>query len=264
MRPTEEQLNAYVDGELPPDEHALVAESIARDRELAACVATLSRLKSSLATLAEAPPQPIHVPARRWLPKVAGIAASLVLSIAAIMLLAQVTRTPESDAEAWYGRADEAHARWISLPFAAGGREIDANLYLTSIDRINLPVHAPDLSSARLRLTYLRFHEATYNRPAALHLGYTGRHGCRLTLWVSPSPTGLDSALVEMRTGKTRRFSWRSGEAGYVLLATGMAEARFTMIANKVFEATRNLRGFDQETRLALDGVTRAAPPCAA
>ncbi len=264
MRPTEQQLNAYVDGELPPDEHALVAESIARDRELASCVATLSRLKSSLATLAGAPPQTIQMPTRSGLPTAAGLAACFVFCVVAIMLLVQATRSPGPDTEAWYRFADEAHARWVALPAGAGLREIDADLYLTSVDRINLPVHAPSLSSAGLRLTYLRFHESARGRSAALQLGYSGRRGCRVTLWVTPTPAALDSALVETRTGRTRRFSWRSGDAGYVLLTTGMAEARFSMIAKNVYEATRSLRGFDQETRLALDGITRAAPPCAA
>ena len=43
-----------------------------------------------------------------------------------------------------------------------------------------------------------------------------------------------------------------------------MAEERFTMIASKVHEATRRMRGFDDETRMALPQVSGKAPPCVA
>ena len=52
---TEELLNAYVDGELSPDDDARVAQAIARDPGLAARVATLSRVKSALSGLAAEP-----------------------------------------------------------------------------------------------------------------------------------------------------------------------------------------------------------------
>jgi len=127
-----------------------------------------------------------------------------------------------------------------------------------------LPFQAPDLTSAKLRLTYLKLYEADPDYPAALHLGYTGRRGCRLTLWVTAAPRNLDTSLTEFREDKVRSFRWRQGKIAHALFATGMAENRFTMIAAKVHEATREMRGFDDETRMALHEVSGKAPPCAA
>ena len=74
----------------------------------------------------------------------------------------------------------------------------------------------------------------------------------------------LDTRLAEFREGKMRSFRWRQGKIAYALFATGMEESRFTMIAAKVHEATRKMRGFDDETRMALREVSGKAPPCAA
>ena len=75
-----EQLNAYVDGELPPDEAADVAEAIAREPVLAREVAALTALKASVAQAA-----PPHLGPLSKLPcshrnglRVAAIAATLV------------------------------------------------------------------------------------------------------------------------------------------------------------------------------------------
>ena len=60
-RPTEQDLNAYVDSELSPQDDARVAQAIAQDPNIAARVATLTRLKSMLSTLGpvmERPPTP--------------------------------------------------------------------------------------------------------------------------------------------------------------------------------------------------------------
>jgi hypothetical protein len=43
-----------------------------------------------------------------------------------------------------------------------------------------------------------------------------------------------------------------------------MAERRFTVIANKVYEATREQRGFDDGTRMALKNASSGVPPCQA
>jgi hypothetical protein len=59
-RPDSTELNAYVDGELPPDQAARVAQAIADDRELAKEVAALLRLKT--ATMAAFDREPPALP----------------------------------------------------------------------------------------------------------------------------------------------------------------------------------------------------------
>lgn len=261
---TEELLNAYVDGELSPEDDARVAKAIARDPGLAAHVATLSRVKSALSGLAAEPAEPVHLPSHHWSKAMLAVAASVGLFVAVMSGVLTGFLHFGGDQSSWYQEAAAAHADWALKPSSPDAREVDANLYLVSMDRLNLPAQAPDLTSAKLRLTYLKFYEADADYPAALHLGYTGRRGCRLTLWATAAPHTLDTRLAEFREGKMRSFRWRQGRIAYALFATGMAENRFTMIAAKVHEATRKMRGFDDETRMALREVSGKAPPCAA
>jgi len=261
---TEEFLNAYVDGELSPEDDARVAQAIARDPALAVHVATLTRVKSALSGLAIKPEAPIHLPGKHWSKAMLAVAASVGLLVA--VMSGMLTGFPqfEGDRQDWHREAATVHAEWASEPAAPDAMEVDANLYLASIDRLNLPFQAPDLTSAKLRLTYLRLYETDTDYPAALHLGYTGRRGCRLTLWVTAAPQTLETTLTEFRENRMRSFRWRQGKIAYALFATGMAENRFTVIAAKVHEATVKMRGFDEETRMALRDVSGKAPPCAA
>lgn len=262
--PTEELLHAYVDGELSPGDDARVAQAIAQDPRLARRVATLSRVKLALSGLAVAPPTQVRLPNLRWSRAMLAVAASVGLLVAVLSGMLTGLFHFGGGVEHWARQAAIAHAEWASVPASPDATEVDANLYLASMDRLKLPVHAPDLTSAKLWLTYLKLIEAEGEHPAALHLGYTGRHGCRLTLWVTAAPHGADTGLSEFREGNTRSFRWNQDRIAYALFATGMAEDRFTMIAVKVHEATRKMRGFDDETRMALQEVSGKAPPCAA
>jgi anti-sigma factor RsiW len=262
--PSDEMLNAYVDGELSPEDDARVAEAIAQFPSLAARVATLSQVKSTLSGLAVTPPQRIHIPRSRWSKAMLAAAASLTFFLVVMSGLISKISDPAQDQDYWYRVAAATHAQWVLEPARPNAKEVDANLYLASADRLNLPIRAPDLTSARLRLTYLQFYDAEGEMPAAMHLGYTGRHGCRLSLWITAAPAGLSKDLAEIREGPMRSFRWRAGKVAYALFATGMAEQRFTMIADKVYQATRARKGFNDETRTALNEVSRRAPPCAA
>ena len=54
-RPSDEELNAYIDGELSPDDRARVAQAVAGNPDLADRVAALAQLKSTVAGLADKP-----------------------------------------------------------------------------------------------------------------------------------------------------------------------------------------------------------------
>lgn len=261
---TEELLSAYVDGELSLDEDSRVADAIARDQRLAARVATLSRVKSALAGLAISPPEGIQLPGTRWSKSMLTVAASAVLLVTVASGLLTGFLDFGADRDGWYRKAATTHAEWAKEPAAADAHEVDANLYLASVDRLHLSIHAPDLTSAKLRLTYLQFYEADGKSPAAMHMGYTGRRGCQLSLWVTRAPAALSTDLTEIRDGNMRSFRWRANKVAYALFATGMAERRFTTIADRVHEATRAMHGFDNETRMALNDISQKAPPCAA
>ena len=160
-RPTEQDLNAYVDSELSPQDDARVAQAIAQDPKIAARVATLTRLKSALSSLAnDVPSAPALPDSRRstgWL----GIAASVGLLIAVgAAMLTGLTRFGQDD-DGWYREALAGHTDWARDPSLPDAREVDANLFLASVERFGLPVQTPDLTSASLRLTYLRYLAAT-------------------------------------------------------------------------------------------------------
>ena len=258
-----ELLNAYIDGELSPREDARVAREIARNPDLAARVATLTRLKSKLADLAEAPPRPVTIPRSRWRTGFVAAAASIGLLVGIGVSVMGGYWPFQTEDFGWFEEAAAVHEQWSRFPAEPDAKKIDANLLLANLDRVEIET-PPDLTSARLRLTYLRLYEATARQPAALHLGYTGRRGCRVTLWATTAPQGLTAALMETREGKLRGFRWRVRNTAYALFATGMAEDRFTTIAEKVYKATREHRGFDEETRMALNQASTTAPPCAA
>ncbi len=261
--PRDEELNAYVDGELSPRDDANVARAIARDRAIAARVASLSRLKSALAETAEAPAKAIGVPRTDWSPRMLATAASIgLLAALAIFVLSSYLPFGNED-ESWFHEASAAHSLWTREAAAPDAPEVRAGLLLAGLSRVQTPVHTPDLTSARLRLTYLKFFAATDTAPAVLHFGYTGRRGCQVTLWATVAPQTLTTALLETREGKLRGFRWRVRTTAYALFATGMAEDRFTTIADKVYKATRAHRGFDEETRMALKQASSTAPPCA-
>ena len=157
---TEEMLNAYVDGELSPDDDARMAQAIARDPGLAARVATLSRVKSALSGLAVEPAERIHLPSHPWSKAMLAVAASVGLFVAVMSGVVTGFLHFGDDQGNWYREAAIAHAEWAFEPSAPDAREVDANLFLASMDRLNLPAQAPDLTSAKLRLTYLKFYEA--------------------------------------------------------------------------------------------------------
>lgn len=262
--PLEEMLSAYVDGELSPEDDARVADAIARSPRLAARVATLSRVKSSLSGLAVEPSRKINLPRKKWSKAMVAVAASGGLFVAVMSALLTSYLSFGGDQGGWYEMAAATHGEWAKEPAVPNAREVDANMYLASVSRLHLPVYAPDLTDARLRLTYIRFMKSDGATPAALHLGYTGRRGCRVTLWVTGAPKSMSTDLTETRDGKLRGFRWRADGVAYGLFATGMAEQRFTTIAEKVYEATTQSHGFDDGMRMALNEASRSAPPCAA
>ena len=262
--PSDEILSAYVDGELSPEDHARIADAIARDSRLAAQVAALSQVKSALSGLAITPELAVRLPRGTWSKGLVAVAASLGLLIAVLSGVLTGLLDFNGARAGWYELAAAKHAGWVRQPVAPNLQEIDANTYLASVDRLHLPVFAPDLTSAKLRLTYIRLEEPAGETPAALHLGYTGRHGCRVTLWITAAGKTMSTKLAENRNGNQRGFRWRAGKTAYALFATGMAENRFTTIARMVYEATNEGHGFDEDMRLALNEATRTAPPCAA
>lgn len=251
-----ERLNAYVDGELGPAEAAEVAAAIARDMELAARVATLTRLKAATSSLPPqhgAPPAPRpRAPRRRSfaLP----VAASLVLVIlAAIAGWSWSSSSQRGDR--WLAQAAASHQAWIegTAPSQAPSQILAA---LTAGDI----VHIPDLSDAHLSLVHL----SAQPEAGSVFLGYRGIHGCRVGLWIGGAPSGLGPQPTPVESGNIAGYAWRFGETGYALLAHGMDPSRLKLLAETVAKITGRDNVLDQEIRAALHNTTETGAPCQA
>jgi anti-sigma factor RsiW len=224
-----EALNAFVDGELPPDEHARIAARIAAEPALARAHATLAKLRAGIADYAAAAQAPVlqAQPSRvRW-PVAA--AAAMVALFAGVALVQLHSARPTSTASV-SGAENQA-----VQPVALGSKPM-----------------IPDLSTAGL--TLVRVDRGADSPLDHLVAVYTGPRGCRMELHVRP----LDSAPIVVPQS-THRHEWVDGAAKYELLAFGMPLKRFAVVAEAAERQTRALVGPD---RHRLREARQSAPPC--
>jgi len=233
-----ERLNALIDGELPPAEHAALADRIAIDHDLARAHATLARLKASIVEAADAsPPVEVVMPKarRRLLPaygKANGAAAAMAAAAAITIFSAFVwLRDPE--------------------PELALNTEIAPFITLAALPAA--PV-IPDLANAGLKLVGGEVERS--GRIDVLVAAYRGPRGCRLELRVRPS-----AAEVPPTVGTSRRI-WTAGDLTYELVAFGMPAGRFMAVAAAVMDATRAGQ-MPREAERHLREASLSAPPCA-
>lgn len=224
-----ERLNAMLDGELPPAEHAALADRIAADRDLAQAYATLARLKACIVENAEVG-SPLELPPSR--PKSRLLPAFGIAAAAAAVLLAIVATYPQYQAEQAPTVSIAPLVTLASLPAA--------------------PV-IPDLANAGLMLVGAEVERS--GQTAVLVAAYRGPRGCRLELRVRP-------VAVEMPpTAGTSRRAWTAGTLAYELAAFGMPAGRFAAVAEAAEAATRaGQMPRDADSRLRQASLQ--APPC--
>ncbi len=256
--PSLERLNAYVDGELPTGEASAVAALVAESREVAEMVAALSRLKAAVQE--GFAPDPLELPevprpAGR-LPAIAACLAFLVfLAGTAVTHLASLPGKPSWMAQAWV-----LHEAWRGQA-AGGGDQARPGAFLTAVSGFAAGITVPDLSAARLRLVRARAADGPAGAQA-LHLGYEGSRGCRISLFLVAPFRTLPPRLTDYGDGTALAYGWRVGGAGHLLLARGMDPERFRLIAESVHRATLEAAPFDAETRNALARSREESRPC--
>jgi hypothetical protein len=229
-KPDEILLNALVDGELAPAEHAAAAARLACDREFARAHATLLRLKAGIAEIAEDRDAPSIrlAAASRWRIPAVVIPAALAAAVAAVAFMPMIAPRPESP-PAKVGATKEV----IAVSFA--------------IDPV-----IPDLTPAGLKLA--RTVVSTNSGVQALVATYLGPRGCRLELWVSNTSVSANTA------GASERRSWRVDGLIYELIAFGMPSSRFEKVAAAAEKATRATTLPNDSDRLIQARIAR--PPC--
>ncbi len=248
-------LNAYVDGELEPDQAAKVAAALAHDREGAAQVATLTKLRATVkaaAPLSAAPPfaLPRTSPRRaRWLPWSAAACLALVVGAAALGI--GTRQSPGSSLSA----AIAAHQSWLAQSPAGTVPRLGVELAGAEAGAL------PDLTLASLRLVHLSLDPAG-RRGGGMLAGYVGPNGCRVGLWIAPVEPALPlQPAVRDRDGLLVR-AWRGERASYALLGRGIDPARLDGIAALVARITRDEPGVPREQVAALAEARSVGPAC--
>jgi hypothetical protein len=248
-------LNAYVDGELEPDQAAKVAAALADDREAAAQVATLTKLRATVKAASPMPaPPPFVLPqarprTARWLPWAA--AACIALFIGAASLGIGQRQAPDSSLSA----AIAAHQLWLAQ--SPTGTAPRLGVELAGAEAGGLP----DLALASLRLVHLSLDPAG-RRGGGMLAGYVGPNGCRVGLWIAPVEAALPpQPAVQDRDGLAIR-AWRGERASYALLGRGIDPARLDGIAALVARITRDEPGVPREQVAALAEARSVGPAC--
>jgi len=252
-----EALNAYVDDELAPDAAADIAAAVARDPDLAARVASLSRLRATTRSLAREIGAPVlRLPMRRLAlsARVAALAASLALAIglgAAIWMVGKAA--PDAQPLA---AAVAAHRAWLADAGADRGGRLQVEIVGASASAL------PNLALASLTLVHLSLDPAIRQGGGVL-AGYVGPNGCRIGLWIAPHRgPALPQPVARDREGLMIR-SWSGNETEYALLGRGIDTQRLDAIAALAARLTRSEAMPSREQTAALDEARAAGPACA-
>lgn len=245
-------LNAYVDGELEPDQAARVAAALAHDREAAAQVATLTRLRATVKAASPMPaPPPLALPRARprWAPWAAAACLALLAGVASLGIgLRTVNDSSLSVAIA-------AHQLWLTQSPPGTAPRLGVELAGAEAGAL------PDLSLAALRLVHLSL-DPSGRRGGGMLAGYVGPNGCRVGLWIAPVEAALPpQPAVQDRDGLLVR-AWRGERASYALLGRGIDPARLDGIAALVARITRDEPGVPREQVAALAEARSVGPAC--
>lgn len=268
LLPSDEILNAYVDGELSPHDRAQVAQAVAANAYLADRVAVLAQLKATVTKLGVQQPirlGDLRVSVRPCRPfKV--IAASIVAAtLVTGVIVASIWSSFISPAPEWVAQSRSQHLAWLQDQRQISSDEDFATLLRAKLQRLEIQQYLPDLSSTNLKLSDIAyFDDAGSNGPSAVQVRYTGQHGCRVSLTFSRGEKPLKIALTETDDGTSRGYFWRVGTINFALFSTGMDDRRFSLIARNVYEATRDKRTPPQEHEKELRIATNSAEPCKA
>jgi hypothetical protein len=205
-----------------------VAAAVAQNRELAAQVAILARLKAQTTALRREPER-THLPAgngrRRW---ILTACTGTVLATAILTGLVLVPWDTRQTTPAWLQPARMLHAQWLRQGIDGEGPHGAAGAF-------GVP-WVPDLRAIDLRQHTVQ--RAAAGHAGVVHVGYTGSRGCMLSFLTWPDEHGLSPEPRRFGEGAETAWAWRVGDVGYLLLATRMAPERLAVVVEVVHETT--------------------------
>lgn len=240
-------LNAMADGELDAAEQAALAARLSREGRLVAGLGRITNLKAALAEVgSDAPPMPRFEPppprVRLTPGRIAAAAACLALLVLPLGRMSQPTP---------FELALASHRI-----FASAEDGVDSSGVVMA-QAMRPKTIVPDLSDAGLVVRYVATEMMLGQE--ALHLGYVGSRGCRLSLWMR---AGAHAFAPVASAGRSEMAAWYANGVSYLLLASGMPAHRFKVIATAAERATREAGDVAVEERLALRAGRAASPPC--
>jgi hypothetical protein len=266
-----EAINAYVDGMLSPEEAAETAERISRDPALARQAAALSRMKVSVAAAFETEtfkpdftgmpesPAPEQQAPPGWRRGLAVAAVLIFIAAAVIFLSPDETGTPN-----WLTAAYKQHEA-ISAQDTLATNQRFFNVAALSGFRPFIP----DLTAAKLHLFAMApFHmdDPAGSKETGIILNFRGTRGCRLSYVSFMLPDidkRIDEALYPFKVANANGYSWRVGDIGYLLIATGMDIERLAVLSEAVHSASRKHQPFDDVARTRLAQSRAESRACA-
>lgn len=244
-----ENLGAFADGELAVAEQREVAALISRLPEAAETLRGIVRLKEQLQALplAETPPPPRigGTAAAKRRPRLRNLAAAVALAFVAgaALLALHPDAGPQAD-------------RFLAASLAAHERHAEAGPAIGVIAASATPV------AAELSLLGLRPAWRSAGAPGEEHVGFTGVHGCRLSLHVTTAP---QADAPDAPDGSPHALArWKAAGSSYLLIATDMPTARFTIVSGFLKALTARSPADLEPLRTALQQDWRAAPACLA
>lgn len=256
---TEADLHAYVDGQLPDDQHAQIDAALASLPQEAERVASYRAQKlalrelfdpvldepvpENLGRLAAPPWTGLDLQRRHSLPRwsMQRIAASVAITVvsAAAGWLAHGQYEPDKQLAQTIPLARQAAiAHAVYSPDVRRPVEISAEhedqLVTWLSKRLGTSVRAPKLAAQGFELVGGRLLPGN-SGPVAQFM-YQDANGQRLTLYVSTEiPTNQDTAFRFSQEGPVNVFYWIDGKFGYALSA-GLDKATLARVSSAVYE----------------------------
>ncbi|WP_298256100.1 hypothetical protein [uncultured Litoreibacter sp.] len=234
---SDEDLTAFLDGELTDADTAAIAEAIERDAALAlrleALDAPVSELRPAFDQLLDDMPDTLAVPsatpptARRW---PTAIAAAFVLA-AGMGLGAYVTK-PAPVTRGWHDYVAAYQALYVQDTLAVVEQtEAETQAQLMRV----ASTLGRDLNGATAvpGLDYKRAQLLGFNGKALVQMAYLSETGAPMALCIIRSATS--NALTQMQLEGMEAASWSDGEYAYLLI--GGDDAAKTQIAASYLQA---------------------------
>lgn len=238
--PTEDEIQALVDGRLDPGRRAEIEAWLSDNPDEAVRVAELRDITSAVekvyGSLLERP-----VPSRFkdvgaaattrnpvW--RVAAMVALIAMG-AAVGWFANEAVGPGDDPNVNLARgaikAHQMYAREVRHAVEVPASE-EAHLVAWLSKRLDAPLRAPNLDGQGYRLVGGRLLPASESGPAAQFM-YEAESGERLTLYVEQNRSGHETAFRFTEYDDVAAFWWKDGPLAYVLIGRGERESLLTL-----------------------------------